>query len=156
MISLKNKLKLRYYRRKLVSRSFFVVGSLILMFMLFSSVKDTKAQPQMPLRENPVKVVESVVATAYNSLENQTDSTPWITASGYKCKEGVIACNFLPFGTKVWIKGHGSKPYIVRDRMNRRYTKRVDIWMRSYKDAIKFGKRDIIIAYFVKPNQVEL
>jgi 3D (Asp-Asp-Asp) domain-containing protein len=82
-------------------------------------------------------------ATAYNSMEWQCDSTPWITASGTRCREGVIATNALPFGTKVLIEGFGDQVFIVEDRMNRRYTERIDIWMREYDDALKFGKRKI-------------
>ncbi|NQT30478.1 MAG: 3D domain-containing protein [Candidatus Saganbacteria bacterium] len=85
----------------------------------------------------------AVVATAYNSLASQTDSTPWITASGTRCRKGVIASNFLPFGTKVRIDGFGDQIFTVEDRMNRRYTKRIDIWFRSYKDAMRFGRRKI-------------
>ncbi|MEA3492977.1 MAG: 3D domain-containing protein [Candidatus Margulisiibacteriota bacterium] len=83
------------------------------------------------------------VATAYNSMEWQCDSTPWITASGTRCREGVIATNALPFGTKVLIEGFGDQVFVVEDRMNRRYKKRIDIWMREYNDALKFGKRKI-------------
>lgn len=91
-----------------------------------------------------VKYSDIVDATAYNSLSWQTDSTPWITASGTRCKEGTIAANFLPFGTKVLIDGFGDQIFVVEDRMNRRYKKRIDIWMRKYNDAVKFGKRKII------------
>lgn len=85
----------------------------------------------------------SVAATAYNSMESQTDSTPWITASGTRCREGVIASNFLPFGTKVLIEGFGDRVFVVEDRMNRRYKQRIDIWFRDYSDARRFGVRTI-------------
>jgi 3D (Asp-Asp-Asp) domain-containing protein len=82
--------------------------------------------------------------TAYTSEVAQTDSTPCITANGYNvCKSGVedtIAANFLEFGTKVRIPElYGDRVFIVRDRMNRRYTNRVDIWMKDKHDAIHFG-----------------
>ncbi|MBU0672966.1 MAG: 3D domain-containing protein [Candidatus Margulisbacteria bacterium] len=86
---------------------------------------------------------DSVDATAYNSLEGQTDSTPWITASGTRCRKGVIAANHLPIGTKVIIEGFGDQIFIVEDRMNRRYNRRIDIWFRNYGDALAFGKRKI-------------
>lgn len=91
------------------------------------------------------RVVHSgtVTATAYNSLAGQTDDTPWITAAGTRCREGVIASNFLPMGTKVVIEGFGSRVFTVEDRMNRRYNKRIDIWFRDYQGAMKFGKRKI-------------
>jgi len=84
-----------------------------------------------------------VTATAYNSMVWQCDDTPWITASGTRCREGVIAANFLPLGTKVMIEGFGNRVFIVEDRMNRRYTNRIDIWMRTYSGALKFGRRQI-------------
>jgi 3D (Asp-Asp-Asp) domain-containing protein len=84
-----------------------------------------------------------VFATAYNSMESQTDSTPWITASGTRCRPGVIASNFLPIGTKVMIDGFGNRVFTVEDRMNKRYKKRIDIWFRDYDDAIQFGVRQI-------------
>ena len=91
------------------------------------------------------KIVKTdmVIATAYNSLEGQTDSTPWTTASGTRCREGVIAANHLPIGTKVLIDGYGDRVFTVEDRMNARYKKRIDIWFGSYDDAMKFGKRKI-------------
>lgn len=91
------------------------------------------------------KIVASgeVPATAYNSLESQTDSSPWITASGTRCREGVIASNFLPIGTKVLIEGFGERVFTVEDRMNKRYKKRIDIWFRDYDDAMRFGLRQI-------------
>jgi len=82
-------------------------------------------------------------ATAYNSLWWQTDGSPWITASGTRCRYGVVASNFLAFGTKLKIDGFGDQIFVVEDRMNRRYTNRIDIWMPSYKQAIRFGKQEI-------------
>jgi len=82
--------------------------------------------------------------TAYNSDPRQTDDSPCITANGFNvCEHGVedtIAANFLKFGTKVMIPElFGDRVFIVRDRMNKRYTDRVDIWMKDYDDARKFG-----------------
>lgn len=82
--------------------------------------------------------------TAYNSDPRQTDDTPCITANGFNvCEHGIedtIAANFLKFGTKVMIPElFGDRVFIVRDRMNKRYTDRVDIWMKNYDDARKFG-----------------
>ncbi|MFH1617178.1 MAG: 3D domain-containing protein [Candidatus Margulisiibacteriota bacterium] len=86
---------------------------------------------------------DEVMATAYNSLEAQTDSTPWITASGTRCRWGVVAANHLPIGTKIKIEGFGDKIFIVEDRMNKRYHRKIDIWMPSYKQAMQFGSRKI-------------
>ena len=84
--------------------------------------------------------------TAYNSDPRQTDDTPCITANGFNvCEHGIedtIAANFLKFGTKVQIPElFGDRIFVVRDRMNKRYPDRVDIWFKNYDDAIKFGIR---------------
>lgn len=94
---------------------------------------------------NGLKVAYSgtVLATAYNSLPGQTDSSPWTTASGTRCREGVIASNHLPMGTKVMIDGFGDRVFVVEDRMNKRYNKRIDIWFRNYHEAKRFGIRKV-------------
>ena len=85
-----------------------------------------------------------VIATAYNSEVGQTDSTPFTTASNTTVRDGIIATNALPFGTKVRFPDlYGNKIFTVEDRMNARYTTRVDIWMVSKEDAKHFGKRYI-------------
>ncbi|MFZ5364621.1 MAG: hypothetical protein ACOZBH_00205 [Patescibacteria group bacterium] len=90
------------------------------------------------------------VATAYTSSKAETDATPCITADGYNVcqagEENVIATNFLPFGTKVKIPDlYGDKEFVVHDRMNRRYSNRIDIWMKDRSDAIEFGKQQVKI-----------
>lgn len=91
-----------------------------------------------------VKYTINTTITAYNSDIYQCDDTPCITANGFDvCEHGIedtIAANFLPFGTKVKIPEHfGDRVFIVRDRMNSRYTNRVDVWMIEKQDAKKFG-----------------
>ena len=92
----------------------------------------------------------TVVATAYSSDVAQTDSTPCITASGFNVcehgKEDIIAANFLPIGTKVKVPDmYGDTIFTVEDRMNKRYTYRVDFWKASRNRAITFGNRLIRI-----------
>ena len=84
--------------------------------------------------------------TAYTSEVAQTDDTPCITANGYNVCEGenedTIAANFLPFGAKVRIPElFGDRVFVVRDRMNRRYPNKVDVWMRDKHEAIEFGNQ---------------
>ena len=83
---------------------------------------------------------EVVTITTYSPTVEQTDSTPLITASGFKINESnpkrhrIIAVSRdlkrkYKFGTKLRIKGAGKYDgtYTVRDVMNKRYTKRIDI-----------------------------
>ena len=94
--------------------------------------------------EADIKFSKHFTITAYNSEAGQTDNSPCITANGFNvCENGVedtIAANFLPFGAKVKIPGlFGNRVFIVRDRMNKRFSNRVDVWMQEKPDAIKFG-----------------
>jgi 3D (Asp-Asp-Asp) domain-containing protein len=91
-----------------------------------------------------IKWAEHFVITAYNSEAGQTDDSPCITANNFNvCDRGVedtIAANFLPFGSKVKIPElFGNRVFVVRDRMNRRFFNRVDVWMVERPDAINFG-----------------
>ncbi|MBI2623489.1 MAG: 3D domain-containing protein [Candidatus Liptonbacteria bacterium] len=85
--------------------------------------------------------------TAYSSTPEETDDTPFITAKGTFVRDGIIAANFLPFGTKVQIPSlFGDKIFVVEDRMHRRKTNNVDVWMPTKADALRFGAHRAEIA----------
>ena len=82
--------------------------------------------------------------TAYNSEASQCSGNPCITANGYNvCRatnHNTVAANNLPLGTKVKIPElFGDKVFVVRDRMNSRYSRRMDVWMQKKQQAKKFG-----------------
>ncbi len=80
--------------------------------------------------------------TAYSSSEDETDSTPHVTASGTRTRDGVIAANIFPIGTRVRIPDlFGDKVLVVEDRMHQRFTDRIDVWMPSKWQALTFGKQ---------------
>lgn len=125
---------------------------------LMESVVETPIGPAnniLPInKEAPpqVKVISSSLRTltAYNSLPEQTDDTPCITANGFDlCKhwtEDTVAANFLKFGTKVRIPElFGDRIFVVRDRMNKRFSDRVDVWFKDKQDARQFGKRTAVV-----------
>ena len=81
-----------------------------------------------------------VWVTAYSSTPEETDDTPFITAAGTKVRDGIVALNFLPFGTKVKIPTvFGDKILVVEDRMHPRKAGFVDVWMPTKTAAIRFG-----------------
>jgi len=83
-----------------------------------------------------------VVVTAYSSAPDQTDSTPFIMANGKHVYDGAVAANFLPFGTLVKFPDlYGDKIFTVEDRMHPRFSHRMDIWMPSREEALRFGLR---------------
>lgn len=99
------------------------------------------------------RVYETIV-TAYSSSVNETDDTPFITASGEYVRDGIVAANFLPFGTRIKIpEVFGNKIFVVKDRMAAKHADKVDIWFESKSLAKTFGKKKLLIevldpAYF--------
>lgn len=84
-----------------------------------------------------------VTVTAYSSSLWETDDTPYWTASGTFVREGIVANNSLPFGTKIKIPDlFGEKVFVVEDRMNPRCGNfQVDIWVPDQRQALNFGKK---------------
>jgi len=95
-----------------------------------------------------------VSMTAYSSTPDQTDSTPFITAANTYVRDGIVATNLInpdtgrryAFGTRIRIPElYGDKVFIVEDRMNSRYTNRVDIWFSTRGEALEFGRKTTTI-----------
>jgi 3D (Asp-Asp-Asp) domain-containing protein len=94
---------------------------------------------------------EIVTLTTYKAVMGETDSTPNITASGFKItnpkKHRIIAVSRdlkkkYKFGQKIRIVGAGkySGTYRVQDVMNKRYKKRIDILVGSNDKQTKLRK----------------
>jgi len=83
----------------------------------------------------------NVVITAYSSTIGETDDTPDITALGTHVRDGIIANNSLPFGTKIRIPElYGDKVFTVEDRMSwKKGDYHFDIWFPSHEEAENFG-----------------
>jgi len=87
--------------------------------------------------------------TAYNPVENQTDSSPSIASCGPNLPHQVALSQDLFFrngkklcGIKVAVYDNNGKLLmkgIVWDTMNPRYTKAVDILLKGTTKAFKFG-----------------
>jgi len=95
-----------------------------------------------------------VTATAYTSHGKQTDSTPFLAAWNNRLRPGMksIAVSRdlltrygMKNGTKVRIGGLRGY-YRVRDKMNKRYRKRIDIYMGlDRRRALRWGRRSVVI-----------
>ena len=98
------------------------------------------------------RTLTNIWITAYSSTPEETDDTPFITASGERVRDGIVAANFLPFGTEVRIPElFGDKVFVVKDRMHRRKTNFVDIWMPSKQLAKEFGIHQTDIEVLIEP-----
>ncbi|HLV12905.1 MAG TPA: hypothetical protein VKY42_10680 [Trueperaceae bacterium] len=105
-------------------------------------------------------------ATGYNSLVSQTDSTPFITATGARTRFGVVAVSrdllggSIPYGSLVRLKDLGSyytgrgagafqhlldsqSLFIVEDTMHARKSQQIDVWFPEYSTAINWGVRKV-------------
>jgi len=90
------------------------------------------------------KKINRVTVTAYSSTPDQTDNSPFITANGTYVYDGIVACNFLPFDTKVkFPEMYGDKIFIVEDRMAKKNSHKMDIWMPSRSLALQFGVKSL-------------
>lgn len=107
----------------------------------------------------PLKIVDvskGVIreVTAYNvGVEAQTDSSPcYGPIKGLNlCElvekgEKVCAANFVPLRSKIYIDNYGE--CTVLDRMNKRFSNRVDIAMSDdeIERALKFGVQNLLVA----------
>lgn len=111
---------------------------------------------------NPVFTVR---ATAYNSLESQTNAQPFITATGTRTRWGIIAVSRdllgrdLPYGSLVRLRdlgslasGRGAGAYqalldanlfVVEDTMHPRKSQQIDLWFADYASAVAWGVREL-------------
>jgi 3D (Asp-Asp-Asp) domain-containing protein len=96
-----------------------------------------------------------VTATAYNSLPEQTDDEPHLAAWGDSLAPGMkviaVSRDLIPAGldrrTPVKIEGFPGV-YLVLDKMNKRWEKRIDIYMgHDLKAAQAWGKRQVEISW---------
>ncbi|BAF72573.1 hypothetical protein SUN_1623 [Sulfurovum sp. NBC37-1] len=95
-----------------------------------------------------------VTATAYSSHKGQTDKTPFLAAWNNRIRPGMkiiavsrdlLARYGLHNGSKVRIAGLPGT-YRVRDKMNKRYRKRIDIYMGiNRRKALRWGRRSVIL-----------
>lgn len=78
------------------------------------------------------------------------------TASGETVRKGIVAVSpdlerkGLKLGTKIKISDMGT--FIVKDRTNRRNRGSIDVYMPSYKKALRFGRQ----TYTLVQNQEDL
>lgn len=91
-----------------------------------------------------------VTVTAYHPGVTAPGSPKGITASGRRVSEGMIAVSRdveknlnLDFGDRLLV--HGMGVFDFQDRMHPRMRHKVDIFMKSYKKARRFGVRRYVV-----------
>ena len=107
--------------------------------------QDNTLLPISNPNDPPFKTVGTLPAiiTAYSSTPGQTDDSPFITAAGTSVRDGIVANNYLSFGTKIRIPEiYGDKVFIVEDRMHwKKSNYHIDVWFLEYSEALAFGAK---------------
>lgn len=104
-------------------------------------IPSPKNLPVISAKPRTVRRNVWATVTAYSSTRDQTDASPFITASGTHVHSGTIAWNAVPIGTEVRIPSiYGDKIFVVEDRLNAGATAfHLDIWMTSREEALQWG-----------------
>jgi len=93
---------------------------------------------EAPAAAAAITAPQAYIATAYN--------LPGRTASGLRVAKGIIAADprVLPLGTRVRLEaGPYSGEYIVADTGSAVRGRKIDVWVPSYREACRFGRRQI-------------
>ena len=80
-------------------------------------------------------------ATAYSPTVQETDGNPWMTASGMKSGEGVVAVDpkVIPLGTKLYVQGYGYA--MAGDTGGAIKGNRIDVFFYSSDEMLRWGRR---------------
>ena len=137
--------------------------SLIMLFFPLSLTSNNDGLKEETLETETIEEIGTVTVTTYKASAGETDDTPNVTASGFKIskrnpkKHRIFAVSRdlkrkLKFGQRVKVVGAGkyNGEYVVRDVMNKRYRKHIDILINSKDKQTKFSKVKI---YKIKSKQ---
>jgi len=97
-----------------------------------------------------LKHVQKLTVTAYSPRRVETDDDPFINASMTPVSEGQIAVSRDLFNDGwvfyryVYIKGYGI--FEIRDLMNVRYKKRIDVFFNDTRKARQWGVKRLTVA----------
>lgn len=102
-------------------------------------------------------IIRDVTITSYNNHPSQTDDTPNITSTNRPVREGIVAVShdllskgIIKYGDLVYVKCM-DKWYIAEDSMNKRFEKRIDIFLFDRKESLKINKKcDIEVIHYNK------
>ena len=127
-------------------------------FLTVGAMAQSKASDNISLNDS-VKTKPLVVKTAsvesasYMTFSATAYSLKGRMANGQTVHSGAIAADtrILPIGTTVYIDGMGT--FTVKDRGGAIKGRRIDIWMPSTSQALKFGHRNIKLRIVSRPTR---
>ena len=93
------------------------------------------------------RVLNDIHITSYNNHENQTDESPNITSTNRPVRENMVASSydllnkgFIHYGDLVYIDCM-KQWYVVEDSMNKRFERRLDIFLFDKNESLKINKK---------------
>ena len=93
------------------------------------------------------RALNNIIITSYNNHENQTDDSPNITATNRPVRENMVAASFdllnkgfVHYGDLVYIDCM-KQWYVVEDTMNKRFERRLDIFLFDKQESLKINKK---------------
>ena len=88
--------------------------------------------------------------TAYSADVRQTNQNPYTTALMERPVVGgtvAVSQDLKKYlGNKIYISGHGV--FRVNDLMNKRYERRIDLFVKDKRSALEFGKKENVLVIF--------
>lgn len=93
------------------------------------------------------RILNDITITSYNNHANQTDDSPNITATSRPVRENMVAASFdllnkgfVHYGDLIYIDCM-KQWYVVEDTMNKRFERRLDIFLFSKEESLKINKK---------------
>ena len=152
--------------KSFISRSVIIASSLLVGLIVFSatpSIADSplSKSPQKETKQNPAEALgkfePAAPTTAVRTAEEPAlvAASPYVatayslrgrTASGRMVSRGLIAADpaVLPLGSRVRLDHPGySGEYLVADTGGAIRGRRIDIWIPSTSEAMRFGRRTV-------------
>lgn len=120
--------------------------------------QETKKQTEKTTEEESNKVIEEKEAkTAAKSANSSFRATAYClkgrTAIGGSVRRGIVAADprVLPLGTRIQLTAGGySGTYIVADTGGAVRGRKLDIWVPSCSEAVRFGRRSVTVSVVAK------
>lgn len=151
-----------YFKIKDMS-GYFLEFTSVSFFAFFMTLYISCKEPNESTAEAMNWKTVNVTASAYNSVANQSQGNPKITAWGDTLRPGmnVIAISRdlmrdgLKYNTPVKIDGL-SGIFFVKDKMHHRWRNKIDIYMgNDVEKARNWGRKKISIQYLVQKDSLD-
>lgn len=145
----------------LIGRSLAVVLTLIFSFATFNAAASLGSDPSGSQRQSKSPTKKETPAESASEKPQTYTATAYAlhgrTASGSQTRRGIIAADrrVLPIGTRVRVdagNGHSGE-YVVTDTGGAIKGRKIDIWVPSNGEAMRFGKRQIKLTVMSYPRK---